>query len=189
MNRTVPPCSASCRARFMTSCASTGPSEEVGSSRISSLGSRPQALAISIICRAGTGRVRTSRWTPIEPVGQADLRQHGLRLRPAGPAGRPESAAMSCAGAGRAAGSRSPKAGRPAGIPGRPGPRRAGQRPRLIRAPAAARRSRSRRRPAGPIRPASPISVDLPAPFSPTTPITWPAFRSSSGRSRTLTGP
>ena len=30
-----------------------------------------------------------------------------------------------------------------------------------------------------------PISVDLPAPFSPTTPITWPAYRSSSGRSST----
>ena len=61
MNSTVPPSSASRRASFSTSAASTGPSEEVGSSRISSRGERPQPLAISSSWRVGAGSSRTSR--------------------------------------------------------------------------------------------------------------------------------
>ena len=50
---TAPPAAACSRAILITAPASVGPSAEVGSSRISSRGSRPSAFATSSICRVG----------------------------------------------------------------------------------------------------------------------------------------
>ena len=189
MNSTVPFRSATCRARPRTISASTGPSAEVGSSRISSLGARPHALAISISCRVGTGRVRTSRFTPPTERGSRPMSRsicsasarvaarstRAPRLAPFGrrPSSR-FSAIESCPTSGN---SWETKA-----IPSRPA---ASVEPWGSGTP-----SISISPPSRCTEPANvPIRVDLPAPFSPTTPTTWPAYRSSSGRSRTRTGP
>ena len=56
---TAPPLAACSRASLITSPASTGPSADVGSSRISSRGLRPSALATSSSCLAGIDSVDT----------------------------------------------------------------------------------------------------------------------------------
>ena len=175
MNSTVPFRSATCRARPRTISASTGPSAEVGSSRISSFGALPQALAISISCLVGTGSARTSRLTPPNDRGS-----------------RPMSRSISSASARVAA--RSTRPPRLACLGRRPSSRfsateswpTSGNSWETMAMPSRAAASVdpgarctpsiSMSPPSGCTEPASaPISVDLPAPFSPTTPTTSPA--------------
>ena len=117
---TIPPRVAWSRAICSTWSDSAGPSAEVGSSRISTSGRRPSALAISSICRCATDsestrrRVETSR-----PTAASSVLRGRVHRAPVDEQRTARSAA------GRAAGSPRRSAARRAGTPARPWRRRA----------------------------------------------------------------
>ena len=191
MNSTAPPAAACSRASSRTRSASTGPSEDVGSSRMRTTGRWPHALAISIICRTGTGKRSTGRSTstPVTPTSASRARasarvpRRSKTIRP----NRPSPAA-----AGRRPSSRFSATLEPAhqrellrhqghaqltGVVGAAGLQAAG--PAISMVPVVGVT----------VPDSTPISVDLPAPFSPTTATICPRARSRPGMSSTFTGP
>ena len=182
-NRTAPPLAACRRASPITTSASTGPSAEVGSSRMSTSGLRSHALAISTSWRCATDRA-SRRWRLLisSPSSSSTAwawacsRRQSTTPRRA-PAGRRPSSRFSPTDSWPTRGNSCDTMATPAAAAAAGWPVGTSWPPTTIWPVSAATVPAS-----------TPIIVDLPAPFSPTRPTISPRCSARSSTWSTRTG-